>query len=78
MRRPDGIGGFMAWKTGAVGEPFAWRPESSLIEGAAGIALALLAAVEPVEPAWDRMFLCDLPAQPHSQANSSLPASDTY
>ena len=28
-----------------------------LIDGAAGVALVLLAASSPVEPAWDRVFL---------------------
>ncbi len=64
MRRPDGIGGFPAWRAARPGgEPSGWRPEASLLEGAAGVALALLAAVEPTEPAWDRMLLCDLPAR---------------
>jgi lantibiotic biosynthesis protein len=61
MRRPEGIGGFQAWTTRRADEPVRWRSDPNLIEGAPGIALALLAAVEPVEPAWDRMFLCNLP-----------------
>jgi hypothetical protein len=32
-----------------------------LLTGATGIALALLAAVTAVEPAWDRMLLVDIP-----------------
>ena len=28
-----------------------------LLEGAAGVAMALLAATTPTEPAWDRLFL---------------------
>jgi class I lanthipeptide synthase len=32
-----------------------------LVEGAAGVALVLLAAATPVEPAWDRMFLVSAP-----------------
>jgi hypothetical protein len=28
-----------------------------LLEGAAGIGLALLAAATPLEPRWDRLFL---------------------
>jgi len=35
--------------------------DSSLITGAAGIGLALLSAISPVAPAWDRIFLMDLP-----------------
>jgi len=37
-------------------EHSAWNGRG-LLEGAAGIALVLLAAATPVEPAWDRMFL---------------------
>lgn len=33
--------------------------DPSLIHGATGVALALLAAVTAVEPAWDRLFLAD-------------------
>jgi lantibiotic biosynthesis protein len=32
-----------------------------LLEGAAGVALVLLAATTSVEPAWDRMFLVSAP-----------------
>ena len=32
-----------------------------LVEGAAGVALVLLAAATPVEPTWDRMFLVSAP-----------------
>jgi hypothetical protein len=34
--------------------------DPGLLHGATGIALALLAAVTPVEPAWDRLLLADL------------------
>jgi lantibiotic biosynthesis protein len=71
MRRPEGIGGFQAWTTRRADEPPRWRSEAGLLEGAPGIALALLAAVEPVEPAWDRMFLCDLPAGQATRTGSS-------
>jgi hypothetical protein len=35
--------------------------EVGIVEGAAGIALTLLAAATDVEPAWDRMFLLSIP-----------------
>jgi lantibiotic biosynthesis protein len=35
---------------------------TGLLEGAAGVALVLLAAATPVEPLWDRMFLVSAPA----------------
>ncbi|HUS66351.1 MAG TPA: lanthionine synthetase LanC family protein, partial [Kofleriaceae bacterium] len=35
--------------------------ERGLVAGSAGVALALLAAVSPVAPDWDRVFLVSLP-----------------
>jgi lantibiotic biosynthesis protein len=61
FRGDAGVGGFRAWTTRTVATALAWEEETSLIEGSAGVALALMAAVQPVEPAWDRMFQCDLP-----------------
>lgn len=56
MRRPsEGIGGFSAFRIDGS------MPELGILEGAAGIALALLAAATSVEPAWDRMLLMSLP-----------------
>jgi hypothetical protein len=57
MRRPgEGIGGFQArvpdGRGGAV-----WADDPGLLAGAAGIGLALLAAISPVEPAWDLILL---------------------
>ncbi len=55
MREPGrGIGGYRAWEPSAGG----WQDEPGLLVGAAGVGLALLAAVTPVEPAWDRLLLC--------------------
>jgi len=44
-------------------EPLALKEVSdpSLLTGAVGIGLALLAATTPVEPMWDRILLLDLP-----------------
>jgi hypothetical protein len=61
MRRPGrGIGGYEAWQLGADGE-MTWIVASGLLTGAVGIALALLAATTPIEPAWDRMLLAAIP-----------------
>ena len=38
-----------------------WRDEPGFLTGAAGIGLALLAALFPVEPAWDRVLLASIP-----------------
>ena len=51
-RSGAGPGGFVT-RAGAPVSP-------SILEGAIGIALCLSAAVDPVEPIWDRAFLADL------------------
>lgn len=57
MRRPgEGVGGFCAWQVADEG-PEGWVADPGLLTGAAGIGLALLAAITPIEPAWDRMLL---------------------
>jgi lantibiotic biosynthesis protein len=62
LRHDDrGVGGFLAWAVTGPDQELGWVASDSLLEGAIGIALALLAAIHPVEPAWDRMLLCDLP-----------------
>jgi hypothetical protein len=57
LREPGrGVAGFVTWgpdATGAMG----WRDDPSLLTGAAGVALALLAATTSLEPAWDRFLL---------------------
>jgi lantibiotic modifying enzyme len=59
LRRPDrGIAGFAAF---APEHAEQWADEPGLLTGAAGIALALLAAATPIEPAWDRMLLVSIP-----------------
>ncbi len=54
MRRPDAEGaGFFAFEV----REHRWVRDRTLLTGSAGIGLALLAAVSPVEPAWDRLLL---------------------
>lgn len=50
-----GVGGFLALVPGHSGP--SWRSEPGFLTGAAGIGLALLAAVTSVEPEWDRLLL---------------------
>jgi lantibiotic modifying enzyme len=61
QRRPgEGIGGYQAWlRPDHPQGP--WMDEPGLLEGSAGIALALLSATEPIPSGWDRMMLADLP-----------------
>jgi len=58
MRRPGrGVGGYsMVWMD-VDRRSRRLVSDSGFLTGAAGIGLALLAAVTPVEPAWDRMLL---------------------
>ena len=43
------------------------RADSSFLTGAAGIALALLAAITPLEPDWDRRLLVAVAPDGHAQ-----------
>jgi len=51
------VAGFPAWD---VTEQ-KWHPVAGLLGGAAGVGLALMSAVWPVEPTWDRALLTELP-----------------
>jgi lantibiotic modifying enzyme len=51
----NGISGFQSW----TGET--WVADPGLLNGAAGIGLALLAATTAIEPTWDRLLLCRIP-----------------
>ena len=58
MRRPgEGVAGFPAWTLleGAPGGR--WNAVPGLLDGAAGVGLALLAATSTVAPEWDRFLL---------------------
>jgi lantibiotic modifying enzyme len=61
MRRPgEGVAGYSAQTMDEDGIK-RWASEPGILTGAAGTALALLAAVSPVEPKWDQMFLVSIP-----------------
>jgi lantibiotic biosynthesis protein len=63
MRRPgQGIAGFSAFMPKELGEE-QWADDPGILTGAAGIALALLSAVAPIEPEWDRMLLVSIPSR---------------
>jgi hypothetical protein len=60
LRRPEcGAGGFRTWEADSEGSG-GWYDDAGFLTGIAGIGLALLAAVSPVEPAWDRALLLSL------------------
>jgi hypothetical protein len=62
MRRPGkGIAGFQSYYPAAEpGAGVLWVDDASFLTGAEGIGLALLAAISPLEPAWDRLLLASL------------------
>jgi lantibiotic modifying enzyme len=65
MRRPgEGLAGLMSWvdvtENGKV-VGWEWKTEPGFLSGAAGVGLALLAAVTDFEPRWDRVLLVSIP-----------------
>ena len=59
MRSPGvGVGGYRSWQSGRqAAKDGPWLSDPSFLGGAAGIALAFLAAVSAVEPRWDVVLL---------------------
>ncbi|MDQ3916166.1 MAG: lanthionine synthetase C family protein [Actinomycetota bacterium] len=61
MRNPaEGVGGFRTYRTGRDIDA-RWIDHPGLLAGAAGVGLALLAAIGRVAPVWDRAFLLSIP-----------------
>jgi lantibiotic modifying enzyme len=58
MRRTDAIAGFPRGLP--VSGTMTWEPGADILTGASGVALALHAAISPIEPAWDQLLLADL------------------
>lgn len=66
FRQPGkGAAGYLSWGMGADETIIELQPKLGLIQGIAGIGLALLAAVSDVEPSWDRVFQTDVPPTPN-------------
>jgi hypothetical protein len=62
MRSPQGeAAGCFAWGPGPKDAPRTSVDNPRFLTGTTGIALALLAAATPVEPAWDRVLLVSIP-----------------
>lgn len=55
----EGLAGFLALTPDGSGN-LTWEPDPGFLTGVAGIALTLLAAVSPQEPAWDRTLLASV------------------
>ena len=63
MRHPgQGVAGYSSWDMVKEGK-MDWVADPGFLNGAAGIALALLAATTTIEPAWDRIMLLSIPGQ---------------
>ena len=53
----QGLAGFISWGMVPETEQGGWIASPGLLEGLAGIGLALLAATTSVTPEWDRLLL---------------------
>lgn len=56
----EGMGGYLTWAPEDPNVP-RWMPVPGFLLGSAGVALALLGAVSPLEPAWDRSLAISIP-----------------
>ncbi len=63
-REGEGIGGYASWRPAEGG----WFADPSLLAGATGIALTLVAAATDVEPSWDRLLLASVPPKPRTDS----------
>jgi len=50
----DGYAGYMQWRADGVAQ---WRKETNLLEGIAGIGLAIISKIEPHNTKWDQCLL---------------------
>lgn len=59
LGRPgEGVAGYLSWEPSRGG----WTASTGFLTGAAGVGLALLAGLAPLEPEWDRVLgLSDVP-----------------
>lgn len=58
MRQPgSGVGGYFSLTRPDRDGPPVWDPSPAFLDGANGVALALLAAVTSLDPGWDRLML---------------------
>lgn len=74
-RRPgEGVGGFLVYDAEGPGDGCRLA-EPGFLEGAAGVGLALLAALSPVAPDWDRLLLA---SPPGGAAEGSHPSGLGY
>jgi lantibiotic biosynthesis protein len=53
----SGVGGFASLTVPDPSQPVVWEANPGFVDGAMGVALALLAAITPIDPCWDRSML---------------------
>ena len=58
LERSEGVAGYRSYRRD---DSSPWVADATLLTGATGIALALLAATTDIEPRWDVTLLCDVP-----------------
>ncbi len=56
-----GIGGYQMWAAPGNDERYDFADDDTLLSGATGVGLALLAGAGSIEPAWDRLLATSLP-----------------
>jgi len=61
FKRGTGVGGYSKCVMPEPNGTSVWEPWPGFLDGSIGVALALLAAVTPVEPRWDRALLLSSP-----------------
>jgi hypothetical protein len=68
MRRPErGVAGFESWEFG-WDMKMTWQADPGFMTGAAGVGLALLAGLTPVEPNWDRLLMVAIPPRDRGES----------
>ena len=68
----DHIAGLPAWALDYADPDggLAWRPDAGFLTGAAGVGLALVSALDDVDPAWNRVLAMSLPPSLGAEAGS--------
>ena len=66
-----GLAGYRAFWVEDDGKTESWRNDGGLLEGVAGIGLALLAGLSDFEPAWDRVLMLSAVSLPPQQPPGS-------
>jgi hypothetical protein len=71
----QGYAGYRSYWVQPEDDAESWRNEAGLLEGVAGIGLALVGALGDFEPAWDRIMLLSTPVDAPMAANRDTPGA---